>query len=488
MSPDHNSAQVPAETHADTPAARKARRFFEHARSIADSDPDGCIESYIKGLRLVPEDLEQHKALRTASLQRMQDGGKPLGVFGRRKYAKGSDPVDQMINTEAVWAFDPNNSQLVLQFMELAYKADLEELVYWAGQYVIAINHLSGKPQRDQLVSAAELFKKIGALDRGYQAMKIVIKLNNVSPEMYRLKADFESQLKAITGWESEQDLEKVETEDDLMFLSAEGGTRSAIDEQERQLKIARLAYQKNPDDPESVINLADALAETRRHDYEDEALDLLQEGYERFGDRRFRERRGDLRIARLERERGKIRKKLEMADGEMDLDGLKQELRKLAIEQVKLEIKEWTRRIKYQPANAELRINLARRLAATGKPDEALAHLKVAAENARHRSEAEAQMARCHAALKDFPSSAQSMRNAVAAHPVTDDQRAVQLRYELMVALLDLGVHEKQIEAAEEARGVAEQILASHPDYRDIQKYPDRIDRLIQQLKANGA
>jgi hypothetical protein len=111
----------------------KACRYFDYAKHVATTGGYGlAIEMFLSGLALVPNNVEEHKALRQLSLERKAAGGKDMGIFDKRKYATNTrDHARNMLNAERLLAYDPGNVAHMQVFAEWAIRCEFEETAIW---------------------------------------------------------------------------------------------------------------------------------------------------------------------------------------------------------------------------------------------------------------------------------------------------------------------------------------------------------------------
>ena len=114
--------------------ARKARVFFEHGRNVAEEGKfEFAIEMFLGGLSLDPDNLEAHQELRKISLVRKAKGGRDLGMFQKMALKRWTTEAKQnMLNAELLLAYDPSNSDAMLQLAQAARAAGFEQTVDWA--------------------------------------------------------------------------------------------------------------------------------------------------------------------------------------------------------------------------------------------------------------------------------------------------------------------------------------------------------------------
>ena len=93
---------------ADEEERRKAKPFFDRARTVADTgNYEYAIDMYIEGLKFDPDNADAHQSLRDISLRRTASGGKPMGMFKYMKLPKAKDDRQSMLKAEMQLAYKP---------------------------------------------------------------------------------------------------------------------------------------------------------------------------------------------------------------------------------------------------------------------------------------------------------------------------------------------------------------------------------------------
>ncbi len=108
-------------------------QFFQRARAMAaEGHLDYAIELYLDGLRDDPGNIDAHQALRDVSLLRKARGGADLSTIAKMKLRRpGADPVEDMLNTEKLLAYDPNNRDWIAAAIRHADAAGLAATKQW---------------------------------------------------------------------------------------------------------------------------------------------------------------------------------------------------------------------------------------------------------------------------------------------------------------------------------------------------------------------
>ena len=120
------------------PQPDKAAKFFEHARTVAQTgNYSYAIDMYARGLRFEPDNMESHIALYETAVRYFNSNGKPASGKEIRAI-DGPNPADKMAVAEFAWAKDINNLALAMKLMAAIGKADEKEFGQWLAPRMFA--------------------------------------------------------------------------------------------------------------------------------------------------------------------------------------------------------------------------------------------------------------------------------------------------------------------------------------------------------------
>jgi hypothetical protein len=108
-------------------------QYFQRAAAIAaEGHLDYAIDLYLDGLRDDPGNIEAHQALRQVALLRKSRGGGDLSTIKKMKLRQpGANPVEDLINTEKLLAYDPGNRDWIAAAIRHADAAGLMATKQW---------------------------------------------------------------------------------------------------------------------------------------------------------------------------------------------------------------------------------------------------------------------------------------------------------------------------------------------------------------------
>ena len=132
-------------------ALDKAGVFFERARRLgAAKNFDNAIDTYLQGLKLVPEALEQgHIELRELGLLRQSKGGQKPSEEEKQLRLQPKEPLDQMLNAEYLLAKDPGHLPYAEAMLKAAVAGGYKKTAKWIASH--AIKELQSEAVRKRL-------------------------------------------------------------------------------------------------------------------------------------------------------------------------------------------------------------------------------------------------------------------------------------------------------------------------------------------------
>ena len=471
---------------------RKARRFFEHARAVAETrNYDYAVECYINGLRHDPDNMTQHEALREVSLKRKVAGGRPANLGDRLKKG-GRTALDRMLHAEMLWAKDPLNVSHMIDVMARA--ADLtgidpdlhmSEVVYWVGTLVLEANQTSKKPSKAVYLKARDLFAKIEAFDKAVQACSMAIQLDSQDSDLLQSLKDLEAERTIQEGGYSDSYRASIRDEDKQRELDqgdAITKPQSAIDQ---AIERTRTAFEEDPQDRDKMKKLVDALVQKETDAAEDEAIELLEEAWADDGQYRWKVRIGDIKMKRFNRRLRELNKVLKKDPND---EQTKDQWREIAKQKLRFELEEYSERVQNYPTDLGLRYELGKRLSAYSRHDEAIAAFQMAKSDPRYRAAAHEYLGRCYMAQEWYEEAVDTLKQGMEAHPIDDDKLGKDLRYRLMLALKQSAEKNRSLDDALEAQKTASGLLQTDIKYRDIRQQIEEIRKLVGQLKNPAA
>jgi tetratricopeptide (TPR) repeat protein len=470
---------------------RKARRFFEHAQVVADSrNYDYAIECYINGLKHNPESMQHHEELRQVALRRKVGGGKPAGMKDRYTYGGGKTPIEKTLNAEYLWAKDPTNAAQALMVMELATKAELYELSYWIGGFVLEANRTSKKPTKAIYIKLVDLYEEMEAWDRAVECCRFAVMMDEGNMVLLKRLKDLEAELTLLKGQYGKEEggfRRGVANMEKQKALEAEDTIAKTSTQLEETISRLRREYEENTEDLDKLTKFVRVLLEKEDETTDAEAIRHLQEAWERTGQYRFKAEIGNIKIKAFNRRTRVIKQAMTQATDDAVRRTLHEQLAALVQEQVRFELAEFTERVKNYPTDMQLLYQLGRRQFAMGDHDSAIASFQQAQADPKTRANALRYLGEAFYRKEWLDEAVDTFHRGIEVHPYSDDKLALELRYELCKALEAKARRDRSLEVALEADEVASKIVQADVNYRDMRQRRDSLRKLVSELRGQS-
>lgn len=475
---------------------RKARRFFEHAQTMADSrNYDYAIELYINGLRQDPDNMDKHEALREVALRRKVGGGKPP-KFTEKFKSKTKDKIDRFLNEEALWSKDPLNLQRMLSVMEFAVQADdgqeefnFGEVVLWIGTLILDKQETDRPPKKDEYVKLCDQFMAIGRYDKAIEAARRALEIDPSDTDLENMMKDLDAELAMQKGGYSAETAEEVDfkksirNKDEQDKLAIEDQLSKSEQQINELIERTKLAFEQNPDDEAGREKYVRALLEKEDEQNEATAIKLLEEAHTRTGNYKHRMLIGNIQIRQFDRKLKQL--KARAAGNPQDAEAI-QQYKETNKQKVRHEYSEFTARIKQYPTDMKWRFELGRLLISVKQPDKAIEHLQLAVKDPKFRATGSLLLGKCYIAQDWYDEAIDTFKRGLESQKDLGDKGAMETRYCLMTALEHAANKEQSLEKAREAMKLASEMLQTDVNYRDIRQRSEQLRQLVKKLQGS--
>lgn len=423
-------AELPAGyTEVSEAERKKAQRFFEVAATKAQqAQYDYAIEMYLNGLAIDPDDVDAHQKLREVSLRRRASGGKDMGFMERMKLKGGKTDKENMLVAERRLAYDPGNVDHMLALFSSALKGGYFDTVLWMG--VIALRANRDGPNNVQVyVELKDGFKSIRewklAVEACFEYCRLKPNDMDMQNELKNLGA-METMEKGKYGTarsfrDSVRDMDKQKD-----LLDAEKGVVS-VDLATKHIQDARAQYQADPNEPGKLMKLVDALVKTEQAEGENEAIELLDEEYRRTGSFRFRQNIGRIKMRQMDRMERSFRDQVKANPTDAEI---KKQWEQFVKDKLQEELNEFQIWVENYPTDSTFRYELAKRMFALDRYDEAIPVLQQARNDPKIKTDATLYLGRAFLASGYAEEAVDTLRTAIEDYQVKGDQRSLEMHY----------------------------------------------------------
>jgi tetratricopeptide (TPR) repeat protein len=466
----------------------KARKFFDHAKTIAQTgNYEYALMLYAKGFRFDPSGLPRHEEFYKLAVSFYQSGGKPAGKEEIREL-DGPGPIDKFVQAEYIWARDVLNMDAAFRMLETAGKAGQIEFGGWIAPRLLDLLRKQKKQSKSMWLKAKTLFTGVEAYGEAFACVEEAVR---VDPSDTQLSADLKELTarhaikqggydKAVGGGGNFTSMVKDSAKQQQ--LQEQNQIAASEETEARNLERARKDFEDNPMSADAILKLGTILRRRATEESENEAHAVFMTGFERLSEYRFRMFAGEIRVSQMRRRVNAAEKRAEANPADSaaraEFDGLRREL--LELERVELREKQ-----KNYPTDRSIKAELGRIEFELGNYEDAMAAFQACKDEAKLRIGATHMLGRCFAAEGWHSEASSEYREALSALGAGESERELPIKYDLMVALMELAKSERNGTFAREAGEICSAIVRKDISYRDIRTKRKEIDALVKELPA---
>lgn len=475
------------------PQPEKAQKWFEHAKTAAMSaNFDYALSCYANGLKLDPELMSAHEAMFDAGVRYTNQGGKPASGKEIRKLEE-SHPIAKFIVAEFAWMKSIMDANLAVKALDASIKADQFE---WGNSVSTRIIRLitqskAKKPGKSTWLNLMQLFREVHAYDEamfaGNQALNLDPTdstldhdLKNISAQRTMDQGGYEEAGGEEGGFRTmvkDMDRQRELEEGDRMTVS-----RSA---QDRKLAVSERDYNQAPDVPDYINIYASNLKKMGTPEGIQRAHEVYTKGYEDTAEYRFRMYAGDIEIGLARQKELELREKLTQ---NAENGALQKEYEQAREDRLTLEASEFNERILKYPTDRLIRFRQGEILLELGDHENAMEHFQSAKDEPKLRVRASYRLGNCFALMHWHNEAIEELKEALEALDVGDKKRELDIRYDLMLSLIEHARDESDSDLAREARDICSNIARKNIGYRDIRVKRKEVETLIKELSSGSS
>jgi len=448
----------------------KAKAFFERAQKVAETDNfEYAIDLYLEGLRCVPEAVEEgHIPLCELGLRRRGKGGKKASVLERVKHLRGKTPLDCLLNAEYLFVKNTDHLPYAEAMLKSAVAGGYNKTADWIANFIFQANNASEKPSLQTYLLLKDSYITLGQFDKALAACRWAIKLKPDDEKLADEYQDLSAELTVARGrYDQEGDFrQSIKDRESQEKFQAQQSVVKTEDYCITAVEDARKALAAEPDLPKIIFNLADALADLRTDQAENEAVELLENTYKAKSDFSYEQRAGQIRIKQLKRKVGEAEAALEINPDDAQAKSCISELSALLDS---AELEHYRLCVENYPTDLRAKYEYALRLLRNEQYDEAIPLFQDAQRDPRHKISAMDKIGLCFFMKGWFADAIDIFTQAINSYELKEDDIAKELRYNLARSYEQQGDAEKALQIY---RKIAQLDFA----YKDVHK---RIDEL---------
>jgi TolA-binding protein len=410
---------------------RKAKAFFDRGKTVADTgNYEYAIEMYITGLVLDPEEIEAHKALREIALKRKASGGKALDYFKRSGLTKVSkDDKQNMLNYEKLVSYDPGNTDYLLQLLQNAHRAGFFDTVMWAGPILQKSNADSKSPDLNKFIILKDIYKSLGewklATDACHYAMKMRPNDMALQTELKNLGAQHTM---SKGGYGDAKSFRESMKDANLQnkLLEADKDVQS-VDHLKRAVDDAELEWRGDKEDPAKLNKYIDALRRTEQAEYEELAIEVLDEIFQSTKQFRYRQKIGEIRMAQLTRMERSLKGQLAADPSDVEVQ---KTLREFQLDKTKAELEEYRLQLEAYPTDSSARYQIGRRMFTLKQFQDAIPVFQQVRSDPKYRINASLLLGECFLEAGFVDEAVDTIKVIIDEYPTKGDERSREMYY----------------------------------------------------------
>jgi len=460
----------------------KARPFLDRARDVADKgNATYALQLFANAVRFDPANIAIHDAFFECAKVFFSAGGTPAKPADL-KQLESSTPVDRFAQAEYAWMRDPNNLDRALDLLDAAAKSGQTEFGGWFAPKALNLvaTAMAKKPNKKVWKRAKDLFTGVQAWNEAFIAGEQAVKLDPTDTELINDLNQLTAARAIQQGGYGEASANDGGFRRSGRESEAEEADAGAGTSEERNLEARKKAYQENPASSDNVLAYTQALRKTGDPEHEKIAYQVFMQAWTALKEYRFKQAAGEIKIARARRQLAAIEAKAAQSPADAAVQSDAAKTRRAVLE---LEIAEYKDRAAAYPTDRSVKYEIGRIMADQGKSEEAMPYLQQAKEEPKLRMVAAHLLGRCFAAQQWFAEAVEEYKAALAGVDPGQSERELEIRYELMLALIELARAERSLQNAKDAAEICSSILRKDIGYRDIRNRRKELDALVKEL-----
>lgn len=468
----------------------KAKKFFDHARTVQDTENyEYAMQLWLSGMRWDTTSMPALEAFFNCAANFLNSPASRKGI-GKDvvKSVSGSGDVDKYLRSLLEWALKHTEAALAVRAMEGAAKLKLSEPGTWIGRIAFARANAEKNPRRakELLIKISEQFGALGQFEMSVQSAEAALRQD---PSDGELAAHIRSIAATATmnkgGYDKpgqeggfRQNIRDAAKQRELDDADRISKTEDTV---ERLVATAENEYIKRPNDLPTVENLGKRLLERGKPADEERAHQLYMGAYTTSNAFRLRQMAGDIRIRQMRRKVMELEKMLAGAP-----EGQKEMVQRMLDHQNEdlntLEMEEYRLRVENYPTDLSMKFELGKRYFVAGKFDDSIPLFQDAQTDAKIRPQVLNMLGQAFHRIHYYDEAVQTFKGAIEGRDLAPELSR-EVRYNLMLALTELGKSHKDANAVREADKLASGIATEQFNYKDIRARRDEIKKLLASM-----
>jgi TolA-binding protein len=445
--------------------ARKAAVFFQHASVKAGIGQfEYAIEMWMQGFALDPDNVEEHQKLREVALKRKASGGKDMGMFDKMKLKRPTkDDKENMLNAEKMLSYNPGDVDLMISVLQNAHRAGCWDTCIWMAPIALKANAESNNPSFHRFIVIKDIMASLEqwklATDACHYAAMLRPDDMDLQTELKNLGAQHTmSEGKYGTAKSFRDSVRDAKAQEKLLLQDKDVRTE---DQMTRLLREAEEEWKKDPNEPGKLMRYVEALEKMETLEFENQALEVLDEAYKRTKAFRFRHRAGQIQMKQMNRQERAMLQELRANPNDEDL---RKEIAEFRRQKLEFELEEFRLWADAYPTETRFRYEMALRLYHLGRFDEAIPVLQNVRNDPKFRADAAIWLGRAFLDSGYIDESAETLESVINDYQLKGDDKSKEMYYWRGRALEQKGDRDVALK-------LYSQVAQWDFNYRDVQK-----------------
>lgn len=483
---DGNGAEPAAEKHPFEVNAEKARKFFQHARTVHETtNYEYAMQSWLQGLRWDPASMEGLEGFFESAKYFASENKKGPSKETVKQFA-GRGDLDRYLASLLEWGSHPLDSVASVRAADGASRLGLAEITYWIGERALNVIAKDPRGGKNLYLNLVRIFGRVHAFDLAVRAGEAACRMDPTDGKLAAEVRNLAAQATMSRGGYDKTGQAggfraNVRDADKQRMLEEQERIVKTDETVDRLLKAAEEDYQKRPDDVHATTVYIKRLLERGRPEDEKRARIVAKEAFEKTKQFRFRQTEGDILLRWAQR---KLQQYKDAAEANPQDANAQAQFRQATAQFLKMEIDELKARVEAYPTDLMLKYELGKRLFDLERYDDAIGMFQEAKSDAKIRVPALHFLAQSFQRIEWVDEAVHTFRQAREAHPVETDDMGMNLLYGLMTSLQAKAEKDRDLASAEEADKLASTIAIQQINFRDIRMRREAIKKLLSDLK----
>ena len=351
----------------------------------------------------------------------------------------GKDAKKAMLNAETLLSKDPGHIGYMEAVFKNAFKAGYWKTFMWIGELLSEAAEREAKPNPERFAMMSKTYEQFAeraeasdpavAITALEQAVRAMSRLQSLKPQDLDISTDLRDVAGKVTILKGKygsaesfkESVQDGETQRDLRDKERIVQSDQRLDQ---LIASTKRRHEEDPTDRSTINELANLLCKRENEKDENQAIEILVQGYKATGEYRFKMQGDDIRMGQFRRRARKL-----LAKG--DRLGAQNELR----EQLRFELKSYKERCEQYLTDMRVRYQYGLRLFKAGRFDDAIPVLQEARNDPKTRTQCNLYVARCFFEKGYYAQAIDTLTEAIRLHETADDELGKQLHYRIGLA-----------------------------------------------------